>query len=183
MLACGHVSGTESTALKRRSNGAAEMKADRVERACLSRSVGFILLFSTLRPGTMSLGRGDESVAPVFLEASANNGDSCAGGDPVSKASPGCAQYAAAGCCTIHCRLPKLRPIHDQRGTSRSQPLRQASGRQRPMATAGRGLRGQDIQVLLDRKIEPVSDAVLWLLRPLVPRSSCLAVCCRTRCW
>lgn len=101
MLACGHVSGTESTALKRRSNGAAEMKADRVERACLSRSVGFILLFSTLRPGTMSLGRGDESVAPVFLEASANNGDSCAGGDPVSKASPGCAQYAAAGCCTI----------------------------------------------------------------------------------
>lgn len=93
----------------------------------------------------------------------------------VSKASPGCAQYAAAGCCTIDCRLPKLRPIHDQRAISRSQPLRQASGRQRPMATVEGGLRGQDIQVLLERKIEPVSDAVLWLLRPLVPRSFCLS--------
>jgi hypothetical protein len=61
--------------LKRPSNGAPEMRADRVERACLSpcHPVKICWPLQHLLPGTMSLGRGGESVAPVFLEASANN--------------------------------------------------------------------------------------------------------------
>lgn len=78
--------------LKRPSNGTAEMKADRVERACLSRC-------QDLLPGTMSLGHGGGSMAPVFLEASANDVDSCAGGEVVSKAFPAvCVRYLAVLC-------------------------------------------------------------------------------------
>lgn len=74
----------ESTALKRPSNGAPEMKADRVSRglACQDLLACFFFFCQALSgQGTMSLGRGDERVAPVFLEASANNVDSCAGGE------------------------------------------------------------------------------------------------------
>jgi hypothetical protein len=59
-------------------SGAAGMNVDRFEGrkglpVTLSRSGGLCSKNPGI-PGTMSLGHGGESMAPVFLEASANNG-------------------------------------------------------------------------------------------------------------
>lgn len=86
--------------LKRPSNGAPEMKADRADWLACQDLLAFpaLSLFFWFWPGTMSPGHGhgDESVAPSFLEASANNVDSSAKWGPASKAFP--------GCCTVCCR-------------------------------------------------------------------------------
>lgn len=67
----------ESTVVKRPSNGAAEMKADRVPKGLACHPVKICWASQQFWTGTMSLGHGGESVAPVFLEASANIVDSC----------------------------------------------------------------------------------------------------------
>lgn len=176
----GHVGtylAAESTASKRPSNGAPQMRADGVLKgACLSRPVGFLCLFSHTFSGqaTMSLGRGGESVAPVFLEASANNQtivDSCAGGvgSWVSKAFPSRVRYVRCcrllqgpGCCQSYAR-------HTSHGASADLShfgkLLEGSVQWRS-ARSGPQRKIYRVLALLDRQIEPVSDVVLCPLRP-----------------
>lgn len=73
----------ESTASKRPSNGDPEMKADRVPGGLACQDLLAFFFFSALYSGQARChsGAARKSVAPVFLEASANNVDSCAGGD------------------------------------------------------------------------------------------------------
>lgn len=156
MLACwlrhvGTYLAAESTALKRPSNGDPEMKADRVCRAGLPVKICWLFfLFSTLFwSGTMSLGRGEEERGAGVSRSECEQCGLVRGWGPVSKAIPGLCTVCNVCCCRLlqgpdAYRLPKLRPIHQPWGISRSQPLRQASGRRRPKWPIGEvGLRGK----------------------------------------
>lgn len=88
MLACwlrhvGTYLAAESTVLKRPSNGDPEMRELTGCRTGLPVKICWLFLFVHFSSGQARChsGAARKSVAPVFLEASANNVDSCAGGD------------------------------------------------------------------------------------------------------
>lgn len=125
----------------------------------------------------MSLGRGGERVAPVFLEASANNVDSCAGGELRARHSPAVysmwSMVVGVGCCRALMAPPAAKVTPDTQGHGHHQ-ISATSASFWKTASNGDGARlvcegRESLLVLMDRQIEPVSDVVLSLLRRLAP--------------